>query len=321
MLKLKSISPSRIKTFDTCKFKYWLTYHCDDVKLRSNWGAAHGTLLHDILEQVCVGEDADWVSRLYRGYGGKLETKDKFGKDIVMDSPLIWAKPADFKDKKPWCDTCPYATEELCSISQQRLDALTGCPRDLFDTSVSTLQKVIGRYEQPWSKILKDVRGVPIGAEYSLHVKVKGTEIPMIGYMDLVIEEDPETLHIIDYKAGKSTQTYEECRLDIQAMMYSWAARREFIDDVNNKGFKYKNIILTFDYFTNHPITLAFTAQEDAETEKFVAAKVAEIQNTDWITRIVRSNDDFKSRSAWKCNALCDPGVCANKWKGRFQAI
>lgn len=319
MLNLKSISPSRIKTFDTCKFKYWMTYHCKDVKLRSNWGAAHGSLLHDILEQVSLGQD-DWVSRLYSGYGGKLETKDKFGKDIVMESPLVWAKPADFKDKKPWCDTCPHAAKEHCTISQERLDSLTGCPRDLFDTSVSTLQRVIARYEMPWKKILKDTGGVPIGAEYSLNVPVTGTDVPMIGYMDLVLQEDPETIHIIDYKAGKSTQSYEECRRDIQATMYSWAARREFIDDIHNKGYKFKNIILTFDYFSNTPITLAFTAKEDAETEKFVAAKIAEIQKTDWITRIVKSNDDFKSRGAWKCNALCDPVVCASKWKGRFQA-
>lgn len=318
MLKIKAISPSRIKTFDMCKFKYFLTYHCPDIKLKSNWGAAHGTLLHDILESYSSEQDPDWISRLLRGYGGTLQVKNKFGKDEVMESPLIWAKDLEYANKKPWCDTCPHVAGDFCGISQKPLDNLPGCPRDLFDKSVSVVTKVIERYEDTWKKILR-LNGVPVGFEYELKIPVSGTEVPMTGYMDLVVEEDPDTVHIIDYKAGKTTQNYAECRADIQARMYSWASRREFIDDVNNKGYKYKNIILTFDYFSNTPITLAFTAQEDNETENFVRNKVIEIQNTDWITRIVKTNEDFKQRGAWKCNALCDTKICSREWKGAFK--
>ena len=51
MLRLKSISPSRIKTYNTCLFQYWLKYIIH-AEMRSNWGASHGTLQHDILENL-----------------------------------------------------------------------------------------------------------------------------------------------------------------------------------------------------------------------------------------------------------------------------
>lgn len=315
MLKLTSISPSRIKTFDMCKFKYWLTYHRPDITLKSNWGAAHGSLLHDILENYSNGLDMDWTSRLYRGYAGKLETLDRNGQPEIMESPLIWAKDIDYHDKRPYCDTCPYASDMLCTISQEPLDDLRGCPRDLFDSSISMLEETIRRYKDIWPKILKDKNENLIGTEYSFKINVADTDVPMVGIMDLVIEEDPETIHIIDYKTGSWTQNYLECREDIQVRMYSLASRREFIDDINGKGYKYKNIVLTFDYFTKSPITLSFTADEDNVTELDVKNKIHQIQSTNWIDRIVSSNNDF----GWKCRSLCDTKVCAKEWKGKFE--
>lgn len=321
MLKLKSISPSRIKTFDMCKFKYWLTYHTDE-KLKTNWGAVHGSLIHDVLENYSNGSDLDPIGRLYKGYGGTLETLDRHQKPEIMETPLVWAKAKDYSDKTPYCDTCPYVKidEQICGISRESLSNLTGCPRDLFDGSVSMVERTIDRYKTVWDKILRDKDGVPIGCEYGFRLNVPGTDVPMIGFMDLVIEENPETIHVIDYKSGTWTQNYEECRDDIQVKMYSLASRREFVDDVNNKGFKYKNVIVTFDYFTKNPITLAFTAEEDAETEIYVRNKIKEIQSTQWIDRIVRSDNDFQERWAWKCRSLCDTGVCSSTWEGRFEA-
>jgi len=319
MLKLKSISPSRIKTFDMCKFKYWLTYHSPEVELKSNWGAAHGSLLHDILEFKSNGADPDWMDRLYRGYAGTLETFDRYGKPTIMESPLRWAKPQEFHNQKPQCDSCCYKGENDCIISKEPLDNLSGCARMLFDSSITMLETVIDNYADAWDKILRDDQGRIAGAEYAYRLPVVGTDVPMIGIMDLVIEEDEDTIRIYDYKTGKWTQTYEECREDIQIKMYSLAARKEFIEDINNKGYKYKNVLLTFDYFTKSPITLAFTAEEDAETEAYVCDKINEIESTDWITRIVQDNSDFEKRWAWKCRSLCDTGVCASKWQKAFK--
>lgn len=320
MLKLKSISPSRIKTFDMCDFKYWLTYNTD-LELKTNWGATHGSLIHDVLEQYSNGSDLDPIARLYRGYGGTLDTLDRYQQPEIMESPLVWAKPKDYAEKRPHCDTCPYAMKEegICKISQKPLDNLPGCPHDLFNGSIKMVEDTMERYESIWDKMLRNEAGDPIGCEYGYRINIPGTDVPIIGYMDLVIEEDPETIHVIDYKTGVWTQTYEECLTDIQVRMYSLASRREFIDDIDNKGFKYKNVILTFDYFTKNPITVAFSAEEDLKTEQEVLAKIKEIQAKEKINRIVNSDADFDKRWTWKCKSLCDVKVCKSQWKGSFK--
>jgi hypothetical protein len=305
-----------------CKFKYWLTYHCPEIKLKSNWGASHGSLIHNILEHYANQTDLDWTTRLYRGYAGKLEEENKEGKMVAMESPLVWASKKDYADKALHCDTCPYLSEDsnesFCSISQDSINSLKGCPRSLFEGSISMLTTVIDKYTNTWKKILKNKDGTIVGTEYSYKIPIIDTDVPIIGIMDLVIEEDKDTIHIIDYKSGSWAQNYFECREDIQVKMYSLAARREFIDDVSGKGYKYKNVILTFDYFTSTPITLAFSQEEDLQTEKEVSAIVKEIESTETITRIVKNNSDFEDKKFWKCRSLCDSKVCASQWKGPF---
>lgn len=324
MLKLKSISPSRIKTYDTCLFQYWLKYIAH-AEMRSNWGASHGSLLHDILENYVNENDTDWMRRLYEGYAGELDTLDRHGEPEIMESPLVWAKQKEYHDKRPYCDTCQYADDDVCSISKEPLADLPGCPKSLFDESVSMIHEVMGRYETIWPKLLRDPNGVPVGTEYQYSIALPGRpDVPMIGIMDLVIEEDEDTIHVIDYKAGKKTQDYQECMDDIQVRMYSLAARKEFIEDVNGKGYNYKNVILTFDYFRNKPITVGLTAEQDAATEQFVVDKINEIEATDWIDRRVRSNVEMDTKTrfgqvAFTCKYLCDSAVCQREWKGRFQ--
>jgi hypothetical protein len=254
-----------------------------------------------------------------------LETLDRDGEMEMMESPLVWAKEQEYQNKKPMCDVCPYAVGESCSISLEKLDQLTGCPRELFDGSISMLEEVIGRYTNTWDKILRDDQGVPIGAEYQFAIPLEGRpDVPIIGFMDLVVTEDGDTVHVIDYKAGKKTQGYMECREDIQAKMYSLACRKEFIEDVSGKGYNFKNVVLTFDYFREKPTILSFTEEEDAATEKFVVDKINEIEGTDWIDRIVRDNQELETKTKWgqvafTCKYLCDSDVCKANWDGRFQ--
>jgi len=326
MLKLSNISASRIKTFDTCKYQYWLKY-VEHATMRSNWGAAHGSLLHDVLEFYSNEEDTDWMKRLYKGYAGELETLDRHGEMAMMESPLVWAKVKEYHQKPKLCDVCPHAEtdENRCGISHEQLDALTGCPKPLFDESITMLEKVMARYQEIWPKLLKDEKGAIAGAEYRFQIPLAGRpDVPILGFMDLVVEENEDTIHVIDYKAGKKTQDFMECKDDIQVRMYSLACRKEFIEDVNNKGYKYKNVILTFDYFRNKPITLALSAEEDAATEKFVVDKIHEIEQTEWIDRIVRNDEELETKTrfgqvAFTCKYLCDSNVCKDTWKGRFK--
>jgi len=306
---IKNASSSRIETFNTCLFKYWLTYH-DKAKLKSNWGASHGNLLHDILEKFANNSDKNWMDRLYKGYGGVLITEDKFGAKVTLESPLIWAKPADYKDAKPECDTCPFAKDGTCSISLQKLDDLKGCPRKLFEKSVTILKDVFRRYNPLYSdeKML-------VGTEYKIEFKIPNTKVPLICILDLVIDRGNGIVEVIDYKFGNYTKDFDTLAVDVQARICSYAARKEFIEDINKKGHNFKYVFLTFDYFMKAPSTVAFTATQDAATEQSLINTAMKIKNTTVVTRLCGDKDPT---SHWKCKAMCDPDVCRAKWKGIF---
>jgi hypothetical protein len=306
---IKNASASRIETFNTCLFKYWLTYH-EKAKLKSNWGASHGNLLHDILEKFVNGSDKDWMDRLYKGYGGVLITEDKFGANITLESPLIWAKADDYKNVEPECDGCPFAKNDKCSISLQKLDELKGCPRKLFEKSVHILEDVFRRYNP-----IYDNESMLVGTEYKIEFIIPGTEVPLICILDLVVDRGNGVLEIIDYKFGNHTKDFDELSLDVQARICSYAARKEFVEDINKKGHKFTTVFLTFDYFMKAPATVAFTATQDAATEKSLVLTVGKIKNTTEVTRVCGSSDPS---SHWKCRAMCDPEVCRQKWKGAF---
>jgi len=307
---IKNASASRIETFNTCLFKYWLTYH-EKAKLKSNWGATHGSLLHDILEKFANGTDKDWMDRLYKGYGGVLITEDKFGAKITMESPLAWAKPDDYANVQPECDGCKYAKDGQCSISLQKLDALKGCPKDLFDNSIRILEDVFRRYDPLYSNA-----EMLVGTEYKIEFMIPETETPLICILDLVINRGNGVLEVIDYKFGKHTKDFDELSTDVQARICSYAARKEFIEDINKKGHKFTNVFLTFDYFSKAPSTVAFTAIQDSATEKSLILTVKKIKNTDEVTRVCGSKDPS---TQWKCKAMCDPVVCNKLWKGNFK--
>lgn len=307
---IKNASASRIEVFNTCLFKYFLTYH-EKAKLKSNWGAAHGNLLHDILEKYANCTDKDWMDRLYKGYGGALITEDKFGATITLESPLVWAKSADYKDINPECDSCIFAQKGQCAISRKPLDKLPGCPKKLFEKSVKILQDVFRRYNPLYSNA-----DMLIGTEYKIEFTIPNTDVPLVCILDLVIDRGGDVVEVIDYKFGNYTKDFNELSTDVQARICSYAARQEFINDINKKGFKYKHVFLTFDYFMNAPSTVAFTEAQDMATEKSLVLTVGKIKNTTEVTRLCGDRDPT---SHWKCKAMCDPDVCRAKWKGIFK--
>jgi ATP-dependent helicase/DNAse subunit B len=101
MIKLDTISPSRIKTYDTCLFKFYLSYIAK-AEMKSNYGASNGSLIHDILENYTNGNDNEWLKRLYKGFAGQLEIIDRDEVKIV-DSPLKLAKAKEYNDRKIHC--------------------------------------------------------------------------------------------------------------------------------------------------------------------------------------------------------------------------
>lgn len=308
MLNLKTLSASRIKTYEMCLYKYYMNYHLKK-QLKTNWGAVHGSLLHEILRRYAAG-DRDWMRHLYAGYSGELVYADNIDGDKKEASPLKWAKEKEFKNIAPQCDLCCFKDGDKCRISSEQLDKLSGCPKNLFQLSVKLLTETINRYQS----VFNNPQCI-LGIEYPYTLPIKDVDTKMIGYLDLVIEKDPETVMVIDYKSGVMIPEYDEFISDIQVRCYSWVVRKIFIEDVLQKGYKYKYVVLKFDYLRQEPMTIAYTQKQDYDLENHLADIVNKIKNTKRITRVI-GDGDFN----WKCKYLCDIEQCEANWKGNFDA-
>jgi hypothetical protein len=131
-----------------------------------------------------------------------------------------------------------------------------------------------------------------------------GNDIIMNGFIDLVVEYDPETLLIVDYKTGFSVPSHDEFLKDLQPRMYSYAAKQMFPD--------YKYYWVQFDYFRGIPLEHAFTADDDEVTRREVIRLFNQVKNARRIQR--RAQDRI-------CKYLCNRELCDKKWIELKQGI
>lgn len=313
MLPLDRVSASKISTFDTCKYKYWLTYFRPDIELKSNFGAENGTLIHNVLDRYSVDHSYDYKRALMDGYAGKFEGVNREGEKEVFSSPLLLAKADDFANQPRFCLKCEHFSENKCVIYDQDVDKFSGCPKPLFDKNIKMVETAIAKYTpRRWRDILcKD--GVKIGAEYRINITFPGSDIKFIGFFDLVSIQDEKIVHIFDYKAGKKAKSLNECLKDWQVLLYCLAAHLEFVEDINNKGYKYEKVIIHFDYFQGKEHSFEFTAEQRNKIYEDLKSKKTEFVNLNRITRIAT-----KDNYPWQCKSLCDIAVCESTWTGAF---
>lgn len=313
MLPLDRISPSKIKTFDTCKFKYWLTYFRPDISLKSNFGSYNGTLIHNILDKRSIDPSYDCNAAMIKGLSGEFEGIGREGESLILPSPLELAKPDDFKLKERKCESCSFRANNICSINSKPLDSFEGCPKDIYTKNMQMVNATIDKYSKKrWPDVLS-IDGKKVGAEYKMSMSFPDLGVSFIGFFDLVSIENNEIVHIFDYKAGKKAQSEKECLDDWQVLLYDLVAHKEFVEDVNKKGFAYKKVILHFDYFQGQERKFEFTDKQRSETYKALIEEVTKMKSCSKITRIA-IGDKFP----WQCNALCDIEVCKKEWTGAF---
>jgi hypothetical protein len=346
-MDIRTISASRIKTYDMCRYKYVLNYMffvCDECKesfysnemagmeacpyckgtkyhkpeMKSNWGAEHGSALHEIIENYALAirgtyEDGklidnvdklkwlDWPERLKDIY--KRNAKGKALYDI--------AKPKDVADSTKWCKGCTSKKKNaLCLITGETLldmqsKGCQGCPQSLYEESVALFTKYINRYDP----ILKQRKILGVETEFTLDlglIDIHGNPMKSFGYIDLITELDSETIELIDHKFGSWVPTFEEFIEDIQVKMYSMIVRSLFP--------QYKEYIITFDYARKNPLSYCFEPEDEEKTKQELIAKWKEIAAPQLIRRTIIQGDGKNPDSSWKCKAMCDVKICNKEW-------
>jgi len=341
-MKINSISASRAKTYDTCSFKYLMTYHlykCEEcgetfydkemndkscpyckyakvskISMKTNWGAVHGTALHWVLEQyvnALRGHLQDGTKMSQKDIRYYLNWRDRVADIYKVNPPfqenitfelLALAKTKEYNDIVKDCKNCPLFKAKKCSITAKAPEEMPGCPKNLYEESLMLVEKMLRDLDD----VFKNAK--ILGTEQSFEIILNdssGVERKINGIIDLVAQTDKDTIELYDYKFGNHAQSYDEVATDIQAKLYSIAAKKLYPG--------YTNYILNFQYVKAQPIVISFSDKEDEETINFILTKCQEIAaEQQKIERISNKPETF-----WKCKYLCDSALCNIEW-GKF---
>jgi hypothetical protein len=307
-MRITTVSPTRLKTALKCEFKYFLTYEwgwADDL-FTYTFASEFGTAVHSTLEAYAKAK-------------GNIDVKAEYLKQLQLSNPFLddmkkapsRARATYFVEKN--CATCPFFNSEngRCGLVNKHVEHFEGCPKGLYEDGLKMIEDAIKRYDiyfRTGLKTAENPTGKVIGVECPAGVTwgsdVDGQDIVMNGFIDLVIEYDPETIIIIDYKTGYSVPTHEEFIEDLQPRMYSFAAKKMFPN--------YKYVFVQFDYFRGKPIEYAFTHSDDERTRQEVVALFNRVKQARTIRR--RAQDHY-------CKHLCNRSLCDVKWAELLQGI
>jgi hypothetical protein len=306
-MKITTVSPTRLKTATKCEFKYFLTYEwgwADDL-FQYTFASEFGTAVHATLESYALAK-------------GKLDYKVEYLKQLGISNPFLKdmskapskARASYFVGKN--CPSCPFFGKNgECQLVNKQIVDFEGCPKGLYEDGLKMIDQAISRYDTYFKSGIKSadnptgkIIGVELPADISWGSDVDGEDIKMNGFIDLVVEYDPETLIIIDYKTGYSTPTHEEFTEDLQPRMYSYAAKQLFPN--------YKYVWVQFDYFRGVPLEYAFTHSDDDRTRRDVVDIFNKVKQARRIKR--RAYDHY-------CKHLCNRDLCDRKWAELLQGV
>lgn len=310
-MKIPYVSPSRLKKAAECKFAYFLSYEWGwaDELFTYTFCSEFGSAVHYTLEQYAESKGtAD-----YRAiYAREVEDLKPFSDD--MSKAPSKARASFFVDKD--CENCPFFDPKTarCGIMDQHVEHFKGCPKKLYNEGLMMVETAIDRYGEYFNTGIKskdNPNGKVIGIEAPTReganadndnitwgVDEDGEPIKMNGFIDLVVEYDPETLLIVDYKTGYSVPQHDKFIKDLQPRMYSYAAKEMYPD--------YKYYWVQFDYFRGIPLEHAFTAEDDERTRRDVIALYNQIKKARTVKR--RGYDHY-------CKYLCNRPFCDQKWQ------
>lgn len=345
-MDIKLISASRVKTYEHCKYKYVLNYmlkECADCGesfytvemagenkcpycgsenygrpfMRKNWGAEHGSALHEIMEHYALAirgtyEDGKKVlaKDKKKWLAWRARVKDAYHRKEDGSAIYDYAKPKDVADPETWCSSCQAGGEAVCDVTGEKLATMQehgckGCPKPLLDESLEIMERYMAHYGPMLEQ--RKILGIEANFDIDLgQIDIHGNPVRMFGYIDLVTELDEDTVEIIDHKFGAWVPSFGEFIEDLQVKMYSMAARILYP--------QYKEYIITFDYARKNPLSYAFTAEEDDETKQLVIDHWVNIAAPQNVRRTMVQGDGRNPESSWKCKVMCDTAVCKREW-------
>jgi RecB family exonuclease len=270
---------SRIKTFKQCQFRYFLEYMVEFPPMRGDSiYTGKGSAVHEALEGwvnaklgvekkegVLVEEDYEKTLQKYyekhKTWTLDQRTPDKNGKPRGFPHPV-----------EKTCESCPWATkDDRCAIANQPTKSVKGCPRPNFQDDLDLTKKTLERKDYAPLELDEDGKFTKkiLGAEVAFDDELGGVRVR--GVIDLLVEDDEETIEIIDYKTGKSMSYAKACK-DPQVRTYGAIVRKLYP--------QYKYVLMTLHYLRKYPVTIPLSPEDDELTILSLQQRAKQIAGT-----------------------------------------
>lgn len=298
-MKVYSLSASRIKTYKQCEFKHYLQYHLG-LEISSSFAADQGSMVHVIFEKL--GEDIKDGVSLKDSY-----IYNNWQQEVLRayQEEGLWKLSKSAMNRQKFCAGCEFNLDGLCQIANEPIDKFDGCPKDEYQEAIWLCEKVIGNKDVMYPL---DQNIINVEEKFKLVIPDGNDEILVNGIIDVVTELDKETIEIIDYKTGKYTQSYNECKKDPQMLIYNLAVRK--LKD-------YKDVFITVYYMRKKPVTLTFEQSDETRTENAIKHYYWNIKNNESPKRRCDKYGEGTSYD-YVCEKMCDIDLC-NKEFAKFK--
>jgi len=258
------LSASRIKTLRDCPMKFYISYcAAERIEMPNSWGAANGTILHEIFEEYARGERRDWQKNLMEKFRKAMETSEVTESVFKFTKGVKTTLSQEITKSRRNCGGCPFAkvmsdgATVFCKAMGKTTAEFHGSPKKMISDTWK-LAKVI--FDDDFNPI-DDLK--VIGVEHEFNITFENG-VSTYGFIDLVSEIDEETIEIRDYKSAKRVPSDREIdegwiAKDVQMQLYYAVAK--YCCEHNIAPFKdtYKNILVTIHFLRKTPITMAYT--------------------------------------------------------------
>lgn len=290
-MKCDKLSATRINSYKMCPFKYYLEYE-RHIESPPNFGAAQGSLIHEVFEHIGSG--------ILSGQDGPV-TRTNWQHYILSGyrNQKIWT--LNKKQPKKTCEKCDFCIEHKCSIADQPVEKVEGCPRLSYNDALKMASQII---DSPDQSIPLNRKILAVERDFNIELQHGDETIKVCGYIDIITENNPNTIEIVDYKTGTFMKNYQECCKDPQLLIYHLAGGIIYP--------QYKNILVTIYYLRDKPMTFAFTADNDIKTVRALANYWYLIRGDN--APIPKALNNGELYHDWQCKALCNPAMCSKMY-------
>ena len=257
-VKEKILSASRLKTLETCSWSYWCNYHLK-LPQKQNEGALRGTVCHLAFEMLVKKKHKKHFNKISKA--GTIEASKAVHR-MVMKHLTHMENSFDL----------PMTNEENTQLVDDMI--VVGLKCDFFGWG--------GKVDKP---------------ELEFLLESKDPEYKIRGFIDKpIVYKKGKKIKIVDYKSSKYKFRGEELRSNVQAMVYTLAAQKEWPGYVPTVEFQFlrhpksplqqlkfnEEQLRGLEYYLAHTFQIVNNFTEETATTNYAADK----KKDSWLCKI-----------------------------------